>query len=89
VYHRFWRSGVGWFLARELKPGDTLRLLGGQVKVASIEPGDVVPVYNLSVARKRTFFVGSAGVLVHDNTLPNARLAPFDAPPVIKPAATD
>lgn len=89
VYHRFWRSGVGWFMARELKPGDTLRLLGGQVKVASIEPGDVVPVYNLDVARKRTFFVGAAGVLVHDNTLPLVRLAPFDAPPVIKPAAND
>jgi len=89
VYHRFWRSGLGWALARELKPGETLRVLGGQVKVASIEPGDVVPVYNLDVARKRTFFVGRSGLLVHDNTLPDARLTPFDAPPSLKPAGKD
>jgi hypothetical protein len=89
VYHRFWRSGLGWALARELNPGETLRVLGGQVKVASIEPGDVVPVFNLDVARKRSFFVGQSGMLVHDNTLPEARLTPFDAPPTLKPAAKD
>ncbi len=89
VYHRFWRSGLGWTLARELKPGETLRVLGGQVKVASIEPGDVVPVYNLDVARKRSFFVGLAGVLVHDNTLPAARITPFDAPPTLNPPEND
>jgi hypothetical protein len=89
VYHRFWRSGLGWSMARELKPGDTLRILGGQVKVASVEAGDVVPVYNLDVARKRTFFVGSSGALVHDNTLPDPRLTPFDAPPILKPARDD
>ena len=89
VYHRFWRSGLGWALARELHPGDTLRILGGQVNVASVEPGDVVPVYNLDVARKRSFFAGLSGLLVHDNTLPDARLTPFDAPPTLKPAGKD
>ncbi|MFI5457365.1 MAG: polymorphic toxin-type HINT domain-containing protein [Isosphaerales bacterium] len=86
IYHRFWRSGLGWALARELNPGDTLRILGGQVTVASIEPGDVVPVFNLDVARKRSFFAGLSGLLVHDNTLPEARLTPFDAPLTLKPA---
>ena len=85
VYHRFWRSGRGWALARELEPGDKLRTLGGQVRVASIEPGDVVPVYNLDVARNRSFFVGQGSVLVHDNTLPEARLRPFDELPVLNP----
>jgi hypothetical protein len=27
VYHRFWRSGLGSALARNLKPGDVLRTL--------------------------------------------------------------
>jgi tetratricopeptide (TPR) repeat protein len=88
VYHRFWRSGGGWALARELKPGDKLRTLGGQVRIASIEPGSVVPVYNLDVARKHSFFVGQDCTLVHDNTLPDARLQPFDEPPVLKPATS-
>ena len=85
VYHRFWRSGRGWALARELEPGDKLRTLGGQVRVASIEPGDVVPVYNLDVAGNRSFFVGQGSVLVHDNSLPEVRLRPFDELPVLKP----
>jgi hypothetical protein len=88
VYHRFWRSGSGWALARELKPGDKLRTLGGQVCVASIEHGSVVPVYNLDVARKHSFFVGHDCTLVHDNTLPDARLQPFDELPVLKPVTS-
>ena len=27
--HRFWRVGQGWTMARDLKPGDTVRTLGG------------------------------------------------------------
>jgi hypothetical protein len=40
-----------------------------------------VPLYNLDVARNRTFFVGVRGTLFHDNTLPAPRLEPFDALP--------
>ncbi len=81
VYHRFWRSGEGWAQARELKPGDVLRTLGRTLRVVAVEPGAVEPLYNLDVAQNRSFFVGKGNVLVHDNTLPPARQALFDAPP--------
>ena len=47
--------------------------------VARAEPGEVVPVYNLDVARDHTYFVGEHDYLVHDNTLPDAGSRPFDA----------
>ncbi|HEV3120931.1 MAG TPA: polymorphic toxin-type HINT domain-containing protein [Isosphaeraceae bacterium] len=87
VYHRFWRSGLGWAMGRELEPGDTLRTLNGLVKVKSIQPGPVVPLYNLDVASNRTFFVGARGTLVHDNTLPAPSVEPFDAVPSLVTAS--
>ncbi len=78
VYHRFWCAGIGWKMARELKPGDTLRTYSGLAKIVSTEPGQVVPVYNLDVAGAKTFYVGEHDALVHDNTLPDARQVPFD-----------
>ena len=81
IYHRFWRAGLGWVQARELKPGDVLRTLGKTIQVVSVESGEIEPLYNLDVAQNRSFFAGNTGVLVHDNTLPPARLAPFDAQP--------
>jgi tetratricopeptide (TPR) repeat protein len=81
VYHRFWRSGKGWAQARELQAGDILRTLGSTVRVVSVEPGSIVPLFNLDVSRNRSFFVGNGNVLVHDNTLPPARHALFDEPP--------
>ncbi len=79
IYHRFWRAGLGWAMARELKEGDALRTLGGRAKVVSASPGEVLPVFNLDVAGSRTFFVGEHDALVHDNTPPDPRLKPFDA----------
>jgi hypothetical protein len=87
IYHRFWRAGSGWSQARDLKQGDTLRALGKTLSVVSVEPGDTEPLYNLDVARNRSFFVGNGRVLVHDNTLPPARLAPFDACPILDVAS--
>jgi tetratricopeptide (TPR) repeat protein len=84
VYHRFWRANLGWAQARELKPGDSLRSLGGIVRVDSIGPDSVQPLYNLDVASSRTFFAGYTTLLVHDNTLPDHRLKPFDALPVVE-----
>jgi hypothetical protein len=86
VYHRFWRAGLGWAMARELRPGDTLRTLGGLVRVAAVETDSIRPLYNLDVAGSRSFFVGTSDVLVHDNTLPDHRLKPFDAVPVVDSA---
>ncbi len=79
TYHRFWQVGKGWAMAKQLHTGDTLRMLAGIARVVSIEPGATVPVFNLDVAGTRTFFVGLKDALVHDNTLPEPRLEPFDA----------
>jgi hypothetical protein len=65
-------------MARELKPGDRVRTLPGLATIVAAEPGPVVPVYNLDVARARTFFVGEHDALVHDNTLPDPRQQAFD-----------
>jgi hypothetical protein len=84
IYHRFWRAGQGWAIARDLKPGDLLRTLEGRVRIESISAGPVEPLYNLDVAGSRSFFVGSHGALVHDNTLPAARSTGFDAVAVLE-----
>ena len=78
IYHRFWLCGQGWTMARDLKPGDALRMLQGRVTIAGAQPDEVVPVYNLDVARDHTYFVGEHDYLVHDNTLPGAGTRPFD-----------
>jgi hypothetical protein len=80
-FHRFWKTGQGWVMARNLTAGDTLRLLDGPSSVTAVEPGPVQPVFNLDIAEDHDFFVGAGGVLVHDNTLPSLRQTPFDAEP--------
>lgn len=77
--HRFWKAGAGWVMARDLAAGDLIRTIGGVARVAAIEPGAVQPVFNLEVARGRSFFVGNAGFLVHDYTLIETVDRPFDA----------
>jgi hypothetical protein len=81
-FHRFWKAGHGWVMARDLKAGDALRTLDGVATVSGVEADRVQPVFNLEVAEDCDFFVGTLGALVHDNTLPDLRLAPFDAPAV-------
>jgi hypothetical protein len=88
VYHRFWRAHQGWAMARELKTGDVLRTLGGRARVETVESDVDQPLYNLDVARSRTFFAGVAHLLVHDNTLPDHRLKPFDALPRLDASGT-
>jgi hypothetical protein len=79
--HRFWKAGRGWTMARDLKPGDRVRTVGGTAEVLSVESDSVQPVFNLEVARNRSFFVGFAGALVHDNSLVEPVARPFDAAP--------
>ena len=63
-----------------LQDGKALQApLGGTARVASVSPGDVRPVFNLDVARYRTFFVGRSDALVHDNAPPDPHQKPFDA----------
>jgi hypothetical protein len=77
--HRLWKAGQGWTMARELRPGDRLRTLGGIVAVKSVDADRVQPVYNLEVADGESFFVGRSGVLAHDNSRINPTPEPFDA----------
>jgi hypothetical protein len=76
--HRFWTAGRGWTMARDLKPGDRVRVVGGAVPVESVEADAVQPVYNLDVAEYRDFFVGRSGALVHDFSFVQAVKQPFD-----------
>jgi Pretoxin HINT domain len=76
--HRFWKAGKGWTMARDLKAGDRLRMLGGVATIDSIEPGATQMVYNLNVAANRDFMVGSAGLLVHDYGFVLPVSEPFD-----------
>ena len=57
--HRFWRAGKGWALARDLQPGDRLRVLGGLWQVTALDSDEVQPVFNLEVADGHSFFVGA------------------------------
>jgi hypothetical protein len=86
-FHRFWITGKGWIMARDLKGGETVRLLDGPARVESVESGPVQPVFNLDVAEAHDFFAGRAAALVHDNTLPELRLEPFDAVPPLAASA--
>ncbi len=79
--HRFWKAGKGWTMARDLKAGDPIRVLGGTAPVAAVVDDKVQPVFNFEVAEGRSFFVGTAGALVHDNTTVEPVLNPFDAAP--------
>ena len=76
--HRFWKAARGWTMARELKAGDHLRMIGGTATVQSVEPGKPQPVYNLDVNENRDFFVGTKGLLVHDFSFVQPVAAPFD-----------
>ncbi len=78
--HRFWRPGIGWTMARELKPGDVVRRLGGTARVVSIEAVGKELGFNVAVARNRSYFVGKGSTLVHDGNLVETVEEPFDAP---------
>lgn len=83
--HRFWVAGAGWKMAKDLRPGDTLRTLAGTATVTAVEADKIQPVFNLDVASAKTFYVGRGAALVHDNSVPDLRDLPFDAVPILKP----
>lgn len=79
--HRFWKTGRGWAMARDLAPGDSIRTLGGRARVVSVSEGQVEPVFNLEVGPEQTFFAGRSGVLVHDQSRVQPVPRPFDQVP--------
>jgi Pretoxin HINT domain len=86
--HRFWKAGTGWTMARDLKTGDLVRVLGGTARVGAVATDVVQPVFNLEVADGHSFFVGRLGALVHDNSAVQPVNAPFDAIEPPAPAAS-
>jgi intein/homing endonuclease len=65
--HPFWVDGHGWKMAKELSTGDLLHSLGGAIRIDKVEPAGEDKAYNLVVDDFNTYFVGNAGLLVHDN----------------------
>ncbi len=67
--HPFWVSGIGWQMAKELKPGQLLHTTQGPLPIDAIDDATDEKCYNLVVADFDTYFVGEPQVLVHDNNL--------------------
>lgn len=67
--HPFWKSGTGWIKSRDLELGDLVRSVQASESVTRTQPNVATDeTYNLIVADFHTYFVGQAGVLVHDVT---------------------
>ena len=66
--HPFWTRQSGWTDASELKPGDEVYTSTGRWAdvLGSNWRSDRQTVYNLSVARAHTYFVGEPAVWVHN-----------------------
>lgn len=69
--HPFWIEGKGWVAACELQAVDLLKRVDGGVflRVASAQlTGTSADVYNFEVSGVHNYFVGLAGVLVHNDS---------------------
>ncbi len=67
--HPFWVDGKGWRMAKQLRVGDILHTVRGPLGIERVAETGQEEAYNLVVDGFGTFFVGAAGVLVHDNTI--------------------
>jgi hypothetical protein len=84
--HKFWKAGRGWVTARDVKPGDRLRTVGGAVEVVAVSKDRAQPVFNLQLDGGDDFCVGESGVITHDNSLVKPVDPPFDAVPTLAAA---
>ena len=67
--HPFWVAGIGWRMAKELADGAISSRSERPVRRSdALSRADDAEAYNLVVADFSTYFVGTSGVLVHDNT---------------------
>jgi len=67
--HPFWVSGIGWQMAKELKPGEMLHTPRGPLPIEAIGEDAPAICYNLVVAEFGNYFITDQQVLVHDNNL--------------------
>ena len=68
--HPFYRPTAGWTSAIDLRAGDRLALLSGEVVVIEEVQHEIlekpITVYNFEVENFHTYFVGHASILVHN-----------------------
>jgi hypothetical protein len=60
--------GRGWTLAKHVQVGDRLHGIAGVALVDAIAEVAPLEAYNLLVSGHHNYFVGDAGLLVHDNS---------------------
>lgn len=69
--HPFWVDGKGWVAAQDLKAGDALKRIDsapGMQVLRVIDAGGKADVFNFEVDEVHNYFVGSDGVLVHNQS---------------------
>jgi len=66
--HPLWVAGTGWRMTKELGDGAVLQCLAGSGRVKGIQSAPEAETYNLVVADFNTYFIGTSGILAHDNT---------------------
>jgi hypothetical protein len=76
--HPFWVNGKGWQMAKQLEAGDILHTVRGPLHIDRVAKTSPEEAYNLVVHDFGTYFVGAAGILVHDITIrqPTRALVP-------------
>ncbi|QDT67645.1 hypothetical protein MalM25_05450 [Planctomycetes bacterium MalM25] len=68
IGHPFWVIGAGWTMAKDLAAGDVLSTVKGPLELDHVENHADRTAHNLVVEGAANYYVGEAGVLVHDNT---------------------
>jgi len=95
--HPFYVEGKGWIPAKALSAGEILRLHDGQTEVineihitvqTNHFPVQANKVYNLTVAKNHSYFVGGEGVLVHNMCKINPVSPPNRIPDKLPPKST-
>lgn len=67
--HPLWVEGRGWTAASKLAAGDRLKAFDGSAQVVlCVSLAEPAPVFNFEVEGVRNYFVGTAGVLVHNRS---------------------
>lgn len=66
--HPLWVAGAGWKMSKELAGGMVLQTLAGAGQVRRVQSATDAETYNLVVADFNTYFIGTSGILAHDNT---------------------
>lgn len=76
--HPFLVYGTGWVQAKDLQPDLPLMTRTGTALIESVTPAAALPLYNVVVEGESNYFVGKAGVLAHDNSIPAAPVRKAD-----------